>query len=268
MRDKACTYIVLAGAHPAVKNADSRQAAEKANVAPLRKIEIARESKDSLSSKPANSSVDSPLRTIDAKITPSISRNHLPGNELHACASHEGRQNARKKRPRTNGREIFLRWWRFNLVGAIGIVVQLAALFVLKSAFHFNYLAATAVAVEAAVAHNFIWHEKFTWADRIRVIENQPGAWPRASEARTQSHQCASFAALRGCVVQESRSSSLTRFLRFNLTTGGISILGNLALMRVMVGLSHLNYFAADAIAIVLCSVANFLVSDGWVFAE
>ena len=57
-------------------------------------------------------------------------------------------------------------------------------------------------------------------------------------------------------------------YARFNLTAGAISIAGNLAVMRVLVGLEQLNYLPANAIAIVLCSLVNFLVSDGWVFAE
>jgi putative flippase GtrA len=131
-----------------------------------------------------------------------------------------------------------MRWCKFNLVGAIGIVVQFAALFVLKSLLHWNYLAATALAVEAAVVHNFVWHEQFTWADRTRS--------ERANSARKKS---------------------LLRLARFNLTTGGVSIVGNLALMKLMVGLGHMNYLLANAIAIVLCSLANFLVSETWVFA-
>jgi putative flippase GtrA len=58
------------------------------------------------------------------------------------------------------------RWLKFNLVGAIGIVVQLLALGLLTSVLRVHYLAATALAVEAAVLHNFVWHEWFTWADR------------------------------------------------------------------------------------------------------
>jgi putative flippase GtrA len=131
------------------------------------------------------------------------------------------------------------RWCKFNFVGGIGIVVQFAALFLLKSVFHFNYLAATALAVEAAVVHNFVWHEQFTWVDRIKPDRVRP-SWRR----------------------------SLPRLLRFNLTNGGVSILGNLALMKVMVGQGHMNYLVANAIAIAFCSLANFLVSDGWVFAE
>jgi len=36
--------------------------------------------------------------------------------------------------------------------------------------------------------------------------------------------------------------------------------------MRVFAGLFHLNYLAANLIAITLCSLANFLVSDRFVF--
>lgn len=127
-----------------------------------------------------------------------------------------------------------IRWGKFNLVGAIGIAVQFASLFLLKGVLHFDYLFSTAVAVEAAVVHNFAWHQQFTWADRVEI----------------------------------SGGGSLKRFVWFNLTTGLVSILGNLALMKVMVGLGGMNYLLANVIAIALCSAANFLVSDELVFAS
>jgi putative flippase GtrA len=125
-----------------------------------------------------------------------------------------------------------VRWCKFNLVGGMGIGVQFVSLFLLKSVLHFDYLFATAIAVEAAVVHNFVWHEQFTWAERV------DGSWRR----------------------------SWNRFARFNLTTGMVSILGNLALMKVMVGFGNMNYLVANGVAIALCSIANFLVSDTWVF--
>jgi len=128
----------------------------------------------------------------------------------------------------------FVRWWKFNFVGMIGIGVQFTALFLLKSVLGFNYLFATAFAVEAAVVHNFVWHEQFTWSDRVR------SSWQR----------------------------SLPRLVRFNLTNGAVSIVGNLALMKVMVGEGHMNYLLANAIAIALCSITNFLVSERWVFEK
>jgi dolichol-phosphate mannosyltransferase len=131
-------------------------------------------------------------------------------------------------------REIFLRWLKFNAVGALGIAVQLTFLFMLKSYLHLNYLLATAFAVELTVIHNFLWHKRYTWADRV-------------------------------C---PSRNDSWLRFVRFNLTNGGISILGNLALMAILAGWFEMNYLAANCVAIALCSILNFLLSETWVFAK
>jgi dolichol-phosphate mannosyltransferase len=126
-------------------------------------------------------------------------------------------------------RSIAVRWLKFNLVGGMGVAAQLLMLFLLKSGLHVYYLIATGLAVETAVIHNFLWHERFTWADR-------PGG-------------------------------GITRFLKFNFTTGLCSIAGNLALMKVLVDLGHVNYLLANGITIAACSFVNFLVSDGFVFA-
>jgi putative flippase GtrA len=137
-----------------------------------------------------------------------------------------------------------VRWLKFNLVGAIGIVVQFVALFVLKSVVHLNYLLATAAAVELAVMHNFVWHERFTWGDRTRTLGTG------AAEL----------------MIPKARGAILLRFLRFNVTAGMVSLVGNLALMKLLVDFGHVNYLAANGVAIVLCSLANFLVSEEWVF--
>jgi len=154
-----------------------------------------------------------------------------------ACVSEKGTENCHRPiAPST-----LVRWCKFNLVGGIGILVQVAALFVLKSILHVQYLAATAIAVEAAVIHNFVWHERFTWADRTKLDQTQPDRTNRAS---------------------------FRRLLRFHLSNGAVSIFGNLALMRVLVGQGHMNYLLANAIAIAVCSLANFVVSEMWVFEQ
>ncbi len=126
----------------------------------------------------------------------------------------------------------FGRWMKFNLVGAIGIAVQLGTLLLLTHALLMNYLPATALAVEAAVLHNFAWHERFTWADRSSL------GWRQL----------------------------LRRLLSFNLTTGAVSILGNLAFMRLLVGQFHLPALAASFVSIAACSLINFLLNDRVVF--
>jgi putative flippase GtrA len=145
------------------------------------------------------------------------------------------------------------RWCKFNLVGGIGIAVQFLALFLLKSVMRLDYLAATAIAVEATIVHNFVWHERFTWSDRIlprRRRHDEPGPEPRPSHPQPRWRR------------------SLQRFVRFNLTNGALSILGNLTLMSLMVGQAQLHYLLANAIAIAICSLANFLASETWVFTE
>lgn len=47
------------------------------------------------------------------------------------------------------------RWLKFNAVGALGIGVQLTALASYHTLFALDYLAATALAVETALLHNF-----------------------------------------------------------------------------------------------------------------
>ena len=126
----------------------------------------------------------------------------------------------------------FFRWLRFNLVGGIGIGVQLAALAVFRSWMKLDYLLATGMAVEIAVIHNFLWHERFTWADR-------PASRP----------------------VQ-----SLVRLVKFNAGNGAVSLVGNLVLMRVLVGELKFNYVASNLLAIVFCSLVNFVLSDRFVF--
>ena len=158
-----------------------------------------------------------------------------------------------------------VRWCKFNLVGAVGILVQFGVLFLLKSLLHVNYLAATGLAVEAAVVHNFFWHERFTWADRTN---SRPSLRRYPSVAEAQNLPSTLFAALKRCANQRLGRASFGRFLRFNLTTGLVSIAGNLGMMKAMVGFGHVNYLLANAVAIAVCSLVNFLLSDRWGFEE
>ena len=91
-----------------------------------------------------------------------------------------------------------LHWIKFNVVGVGGFALQAGALFVLTHTTHsISYLAATALAVELAVLNNFVWHQLWTWKDR-------PSLTPIAT---------------------------LRRLAKFNITTGLVSIAGNLVFM-------------------------------------
>jgi putative flippase GtrA len=129
-------------------------------------------------------------------------------------------------------KDVAARILKFNLVGLLGVGVNLGVFAILREGLALGYLAATALAVEAAVLHNFVWHEKFTWKDRARGGPRQ-GA---------------------------------ERLLRFHAANGAVSILGNVGLMRVFVGSLHWNQYAANIVAISLCAAANFAVSEWFVF--
>ncbi len=128
-------------------------------------------------------------------------------------------------------RATWIHWLKFNVVGGIGIGVQLIVLALLKSGLHVDYLLATALAVEAAVIHNFVWHKRFTWVER-------------------------------------DSKNVVVRFLKFNLTTGAFSILGNILLMALFVDLVRMNYVVANLATIAVCSICNFAVSDRFVFQD
>jgi putative flippase GtrA len=127
------------------------------------------------------------------------------------------------------------RFVRFNAVGAAGFAVQLAIVWFLSetaSGFTGPWGAAaiTALAVEAAILHNFFWHERWTWADR-----------PVAGRAR------------------------LARLAWFHLTNGLVSITGNLV---IVAALSGSNVIVANAIAVAVCSLVNFEAGDRLVFSS
>src|SRR5262249_6038068 len=105
---------------------------------------------------------------------------------------------------------------------------QLFVLKLLKTGLEMNYLGATFVAVEIAVLHNFIWHERWTWLETTR--SNAEGA--------------------------------VGRLFRFHLTNGLISIVGNLLLIWIFVSKFHIYYSLATLIAIATCSILNFVASD------
>jgi putative flippase GtrA len=124
----------------------------------------------------------------------------------------------------------FIRWMKFNLVGAMGMVVQLGSLAALTHWWVGHYLYTTFAAIEVTLLHNFAWHLHYTWRDR------------------------------------RGDSALLVQLLRFHLSNGLVSMVGNLALTRVLVGDAHLPVLAANGIAILCCSVINFCLGDNWTF--
>lgn len=122
------------------------------------------------------------------------------------------------------------RFSAFVFVGLVGFVVQMVALIAMTAWLRWPYPLATILAVEAAVLHNFAWHERWTWTDR-----STPGGGTR-------------------------------RLLRFHAGAGLTSMAGTLLVTVAAVESLGLHPAAANAVAVVLTSAANFTLADRWVF--
>jgi putative flippase GtrA len=127
-----------------------------------------------------------------------------------------------------------VRFLRFNLVGALGIVVQLTTAAVLVEVLGLHYVLATMLAIELSVLHNFAWHERWTWA-------------PDRTEGGEES-------------------GILLRCLLFHAGNGCVSLVGSLALLPLFVGGLHLHYLAANLLAIAATGLLNFVIGDRVVF--
>ena len=123
-----------------------------------------------------------------------------------------------------------IRWGKFNLVGAMGMVLQLCALALFNRCAPGHYLLTSAAALELTLLHNFVWHLRYTWHDR------------------------------------RHDSELLAQLLRFHLSNGLVSMLGNLALMRILVQQAHLPVLVSNGIAILCCSLVNFCLGNNWTF--
>lgn len=124
----------------------------------------------------------------------------------------------------------------FVAIGALGFLLQIIALAALTNGAGWHYALATVVAVECAVLHNFWWHLRWTWSDRF--------------------------------LVHEAPVKRLSRLVRFHLANGLVSIAGNVLFTAALVTIADLSPVPANALAVGLTTIANYLLADRWVFAD
>jgi len=124
------------------------------------------------------------------------------------------------------------RWLKFNSVGIMGFFVHMGTLTLLELWYGLDYYAASILAVETAIVHNFIWHERWTWSDRRRT----------------------------------SKNTFFLRFLYFHLANGMVSLTGIVVLVPIFVENLALDVRVANILSIASCSIINFLAGDRIVF--
>ena len=126
------------------------------------------------------------------------------------------------------------RWLAFNGVGALGVLVQLAAVTIFIRTLQLPYLWATAAAVESALLHNFLLHQRWTWRDRP------------AGSAR----------------------ELLMRLLRFHALNGLVSLAGNVLIAALLTGGLGVDPVVSNFAAILSCAMLNFVASERLVFKD
>jgi putative flippase GtrA len=117
--------------------------------------------------------------------------------------------------------------------GAIGFVLQVGALALLTMVVGWPYVPATAIAVELAVLHNFVWHDRWTFHDR-----------------------------------HATTSETGFRLLKYQLTTGITSVGGNVVATIVAVHVFGLHVVPANIAAVAAMTAVNYFVADRWVFTR
>jgi dolichol-phosphate mannosyltransferase len=119
------------------------------------------------------------------------------------------------------------RFLRFALVGASGVLVDMAVLFLPSDprSLGLGLTRSKIVAAELAIVNNFLWNDAWTFRDLI-------------GEQRGLRHK-------------------LRRLLKFNAVCGG-GLLLNVLLLNVQFNLLHMNRYAANLIAIGVVTVWNY----------
>jgi len=123
-----------------------------------------------------------------------------------------------------NLNRIWTRFARFGLVGAMGVAVNSAVLFVAHGVVGLPLLVASPLAVEIAILHNFIWNERWTFGARV---------------------------------------FSLRRLAKFNLTSLGGLLIASAVLYSLVVYLG-VHYLLANLAGIALATAWNFATSMFW----
>jgi dolichol-phosphate mannosyltransferase len=119
------------------------------------------------------------------------------------------------------------RFLRFALVGASGVLVDVAVLFLLSDprALGFGLTRSKIVAAELAIINNFLWNDAWTFRDLI-------------GDQRGLRHK-------------------LRRLLKFNLVCGaGLAL--NVVLLNLQFNLLHMNRYVANLIAIAVVTAWNY----------
>ena len=121
---------------------------------------------------------------------------------------------------------------KFVVVGLGGFALQLGVVAGLTRTTGWTAEAATALAVELAVLHNFLWHEHWSWRERSLTVAGR-----------------------------------LPRFLRYQ-GSGVVNLAGNVLVTAAASSTHVLGPELANVLAVCVMAAINFRLADRWIFVS
>ncbi len=124
------------------------------------------------------------------------------------------------------------RVFKFMCVGLSGVIVNLGMLHLLYGMLMLPLFLAGFIAIESSIVNNFVWNS--VWTFRLKVRKN-------------------------------TLKDSLIRLLKYHVAVG-VGALVNYIVLLVLVKIAGLNYILSNIIGIGLGAIANYLLSDRFVW--
>ena len=127
-----------------------------------------------------------------------------------------------------------LRALKFNIVGWMGMPVNMGMLYLLKDVAGFPLILASVIAIETAIVHNYIWHRHWTWAHRNRG----------------------------------ERPPFFKQLIAYNVATGLVDLVVNVSVLWVLTTFFGVYYLISNAAGMILGPLIKFWLNEKVIFRK
>lgn len=124
------------------------------------------------------------------------------------------------------------RIFSFQFIGWIGTLVNLALLWLFYDVLGWSLLISGALAIEAAIVHNYVWYYFWTWSDRV-------------------DYTVRDF-----CVL----------LFKYNVLTAFVDFVIRLSILWVLTEYFGVHYLISDIIGMCITPLFKYLVNDFYIF--
>jgi dolichol-phosphate mannosyltransferase len=122
------------------------------------------------------------------------------------------------------------RFFKFGLVGASGIIVNMGLLWIFRELLHLPFFISGFLAIELSIVTNFVLNDIWTWRDR-------------------------------------RNRSFVSRLIRYNAAAAFTAFGFNYLVLLVAVYAFGINYIPANLFGIIVASLLNFFINHNWTYS-